>query len=264
MSDEAEIVKWSVADGVATLTLNRPDRRNALSPALMDAVSARLAAARVNPDVRVLVVTGAGDRAFCAGGDLGGAMTGGGEGFPAQIAAKGRYADLLRDLRGVGKPVVARLAGDAMGGGVGLLLACDLAVAADDVRVGLPEIRVGLWPMMVTALLVRHVGRKVALEMMMLGEKLPAARARELGLLNRVVPRADLDAEVARVADALAARSPAVLALGRDAFYQTEDLALDAALDALRDRLVLNTLLEDAAEGVMAFIQKRDPEWRGR
>ena len=176
MGDEAEVVKWSVSEGVATLTLNRPARRNALSGELMDAMAARLSAAKTDPKVRAVVITGAGDRAFCAGGDLAGGMAGGGGGFPEQIAQKGRYADLLREMRSFGKPTVARLAGDAMGGGVGLLLACDLAVAADGVRVGLPEIRVGLWPMMVTALLVRHVGRKVALEMMMLGEKMPDQR----------------------------------------------------------------------------------------
>ncbi|MCA9527198.1 MAG: enoyl-CoA hydratase/isomerase family protein, partial [Myxococcales bacterium] len=149
-------------------------------------------------------------------------------------------------------------------GGVGLFLACDLAIAADDVRVGLPEIHVGLWPMMVTALLVRHVGLKTASELMLLGEKIPAPEARELRLLNRVVPRADLDATVARVAGTLAARSPAVVRLGRDALYQTMDLPLEPALFALRDRLVINGLLEDTAEGVMAFLQKRPPVWKGR
>ncbi len=264
MADASSVVKSTVADGVATLTLNRPARRNALSGDLIRALRSALADADADEAVRAIVLTGAGEKAFCAGGDLAGGMTGAGGGFPAQIAEKGLYADLIRDLRGLGTPVVARLAGDAFGGGVGLFLACDLVVAADDVRVGLPEIKVGLWPMMVTALLVRHVGYKPALEMMMLGEKYPAAAAKTMGLINRVVPRDALDAEVAQVAGAIAARSPAVLALGRRAFYETADLPLDPALAALRDRLLLNTLFDDAAEGVMAFVQKRPPEWKGR
>lgn len=259
-----DITLWHVDAGVATLTLNRPDRRNALSSALVQAIRDRLAAAKDDPEVRAIVLTGAGERAFCAGGDLAGGMTGAQAGFPGQLADKGLFADLVLDLTRLGKPVVARLNGDAFGGGVGLLLACDLVVAADDVRVGLPEIKVGLWPMMVTALLVRHVGWKVASELMMLGEKVPAAEAKALGLINRVVPREALDAKTAEIASALASRSPAVLKLGRDALYQTADMPFEAALFSLRDRLVLNTLLDDAAEGVMAFMQKRPPQWKGR
>jgi enoyl-CoA hydratase/carnithine racemase len=191
-------------------------------------------------------------------------MAGAKAGFPGQIADKGLFADLVLDITRLGMPIVARLNGDAYGGGVGLFLACDIVVAADDVRVGLPEIKVGLWPMMVTALLVRHVGWKVASELMMLGEKLPAAEAKTLGLINRVVPRDALDATVDGIAQTLASRSPAVLKLGRDALYQTMDMPFDAALYSLRDRLVLNALFDDAAEGVMAFMQKRPPEWKGR
>lgn len=258
------LIEWQVADGVGRLILNRPQQRNALSSALVQAIRDRLAAAKDDPAVRAIVLTGAGARAFCAGGDLAGGMAGAKGGFPGQLADKGLFADLVLEITRLGKPIVARLNGDAYGGGVGLFLACDLVVAADDVRVGLPEIKVGLWPMMVTALLVRHVGWKVASELMMLGEKLPAAAARDLRLINRVVPREDLDATVDQIAHTLANRSPAVLKLGRDALYQTMDMPFDAALYSLRDRLVLNSLFDDAAEGVMAFMQKRPPEWKAR
>lgn len=257
------------AAGVRTLTLNRADRRNALSAELIAGLRAALAAAAADATVRVVVLTGAGERAFCAGGDLAGALGGGAGakasgGFPGRIAETGQYAELLVALKRLGKPVVARLNGDALGGGVGLMLACDLVVAADDTRVGLPEVQVGLWPMMVTALLVRHVGRKAAAELMLLGEKLPAAEALRLGLVNRVVPRAALDETVAALTATLASRSAAVLRLGLDALNQTADLPFEPALFALRDRLVLNTLLEDAAEGVMAFVQGRKPRWKDR
>lgn len=258
------LIEWQVADGVARLILNRPQQRNALSSALVQAIRDRLVAAKDDPAVRAIVLTGAGARAFCAGGDLADGMAGAKGGLPAQLADKGLFADLVLEITRLGKPIVARLNGDAYGGGVGLFLACDLVVAADDVRVGLPEIKVGLWPMMVTALLVRHVGWKVASELMMLGETLPAAAARDLRLINRVVPRDDLDATVDQIAHTLANRSPAVLKLGRDALYQTMDMPFDAALYSLRDRLVLNSLFDDATEGVTAFMQKRPPEWKAR
>ena len=224
----------------------------------------RLHKAAQNDAVRVVVLTGAGERAFCAGGDLAGGMAGSGLGLPAQIAKKGLYVQLIQAIQGLGKPVIARLNGHAYGGGVGLMLACHLVVAHTEIKVGLPEITVGLWPMMVTALLVRHVGRKTAAELMLLGEKLTATEARALGLINRVVPQDALDATADALAQTLASRSPAVLKLGLDAFEQTADLPQAQALWSLRDRLLLITLLDDAAEGITAFLEKRPPRWTGR
>ena len=260
-------VLWTPPDhnGIATLTLNRPARRNALSPALIERLRVHLADAKADCAVRVVVLTGAGDRVFCAGGDLTGGMTGDvAAGFLATVDDKAAFIHVMNELNQLGKPVVARVNGHVLAGGVGLMLACDLVVAADDVELGLPEVRVGLWPMMVTALLTRHVGRKVAAELLMLGERIDMAEARRLGLVNRVVPRARLDDAVGHMVENLAARSPAVMRLGKDALYQTEDQPLDAALWSLRDRLVVNTLLEDAAEGVTAFFEKRAPVWKGR
>lgn len=260
--ENAEVLVALSEAGVATVTLNRPTRRNALSPGLLMALRARLAELKADERARVVVLTGSGTQSFCSGGDLAGGMTGGG--FLASVVEKGGFAQVVRDLHELGKPVVAALNGDAMGGGVGLFLACDLVIAHDEVKIGLPEVKVGLWPMMVTALLVRHVGRKVAAELMYLGERLPADEARRLGLVNRVVPRETFADETRALAETLASRSPAVLRLGKEAFHGTADLPFDAALWALRDRLVINTMLEDAAEGVMAFLEKRPPRWKGR
>ncbi len=264
MSQQETIVKCQVSDGVATLTLNRAKHRNALSIALIQGLRDALRQAREDDAVRVVVLTGAGTQAFCAGGDLAGGMAGMAAGLPVQLDQKGAFVELVLELARLGKPSIAKLNGDAYGGGVGLLLACDLVVASDDVRIGLPEAKVGLWPMMVTALLVRHVGRKVAAELMLLGERLPAARALTLGLINRVVPRDELNTTVATMSATLASRSKAVLKLGLDALHQTADLPLEPALWSLRDRLALNTLLDDATEGITAFVQKRAPEWKDR
>ena len=269
-SDDHELASGSPArvttsaEGIATITLNRPRKRNALSPDLIRALRDALRNLRSDVNVRVVVLTGAGDRAFCAGGDLASGMAATEAGLPAAVDDKGQFVRLVLDLYGLEKPVIARVNGDALGGGLGLMLACDLAVAAEDVRLGLPEIHVGLWPMMVTSLLVRHVGRKVALELMMLGKRIDAEEGRRMGLLNRVVPRHALDTEIETLAAALAVRSPAALKMGKSAFYQTADLPLEAALWAQRDRLLLSTMTEDAAEGVAAFLENRTPQWTGR
>ncbi len=174
-----------------------------------------------------------------------------------------RYGTLLERLSQCRKPhVIARVNGHALAGGLGLVLACDLAVAADTAGFGTPEIDRGLFPMMMMALLQRHVGRKRALELMLLGERLDAKRALEWGLVNQVVPVAELDAATATLAGKLAGKSRAVLALGRRAFFTAEDLPLAQAIETLANHLSLNVLAEDAAEGVTAFLEKRQPQWK--
>ncbi len=258
----SELVLTTVVDGVATLTLNRPERRNALSPELLDALIAALQSTKADADVRVVVLTGAGDKSFCAGGDLGGQAVAGG--VAGMHEGRKRFADLFHTLFELGKPTIARVQGTCLGGGLGLMLACDMAVVSEDATFGTPEIKVGLFPMMIMTLIFRNVGRKRAMEMILTGERMDAAEAHRVGLVNRVAPTAELDAAVATLADRVGSFSPAVLKLGRDAVYRTMDMQLDDALDFLRSQLTLNTMLEDAAVGIRAFLTKSKPEWKGR
>jgi enoyl-CoA hydratase/carnithine racemase len=210
-------------------------------------------------DVAVVVITGAGERAFSAGGDIGS--------FGAEEAAESAPAAISRLIDAVWhhpKPVIARVNGRALGGGLGLLLACDLAVAADDVEVGTPEIDVGLWPHVITAVIQRTVPRKVALDMMLTGRRLAAAEAGRWGMVNRVVPRPELDAAVDELVRALAAKSAFVLGLGKRSFRGAEDLNFGRAVDHLKGMLAENLRAEDLEEGVSAFLEKRAPRWRGR
>jgi len=258
---EEREVRYEVQGRAAHLTLDRPRARNALSAAVVAQLGEALSRAEADPAARVIVLTGAGEKVFCAGGDL---ATLSGDGFLAGHEARRSYGALLARLQSTTKPTLARLNGHALAGGLGLVLACDLAVAAEDVELGTPEIDVGLFPMMLMALLQRHLGRKRALELVMTGDRLPAAEALRLGLLNRVVPREGLDAAVAALVEKLAGKSQAILALGRRAFHTAEDLPLGPALEFLSAQLSLNVLAEDAAEGVTAFLEKRSPEWKDR
>ncbi len=247
---------------VVTVTINRPDQRNALSPAVSRGLRAALAAAGDDDEARVVVLRGAGDRAFCAGADLSSLTQG--AGFLALHEARGEIAGVFEDLWALGKPTIARVQGYALAGGFGLALACDLLVAADDAVFGTPEIDVGLWPFMITVPLLRAMAPKQALELMMTGRRVLADEAVRLGFVHRVVTPAELDAAVAEVALGLAAKSPAVLKLGRTTFYRVVDDLAARALPYLHSQLTVNASLEDAAEGVAAFKEKRPPVWRGR
>jgi enoyl-CoA hydratase/carnithine racemase len=249
-------------DGVCRITVNRPERRNALSWSVIAELRAALAEAKDDADVRVVVVTGAGDRAFCAGADLGGMADG--ASFLELHEGRGGLGDLFLELYALGKPTIARVFGYALAGGMGLALACDFVIAADDAQFGTPEIDVGLWPYMITVPLVRSMPPKKALELMLTGRRVDAAEAERIGFVNRVVPFAELDAAVDELAAALAAKSPAIVKLGRDAFYDVWDRDAADALAHLHPMLTLTTLTEDAREGLAAFGEKRKPEWKGR
>lgn len=242
---------------VVTLTIDRPQVRNALDLATIDALHVALDRAR---EARVVMLTGAGDKVFSAGADLA-AVAGAPEG---RAEAARRFAALLGRLSTFERPVVARVNGACLGGGLGLLLACDLAVAADDVSFALPEAQVGMWPMMVGAFLVPLVGRKRALELALTGRKLAAAEAVDWGLVNRAVPRGELDGAVSAVTDALVARSPTAFRIGRRAWAEAGDLPMPQALDRLAEGLAELMATEDAAEGFAAFLQKRTPNWKDR
>ncbi len=259
MGDEREVL-YEVAGATARLTINREAARNALSPGVIAGLSESFDQAERDPAVRVVVITGAGTKAFCAGGDLGGLA----DGFLAGHEGRRSYGALLLKVQGFSKPTIARLNGHVMAGGVGLVLACDFAVGHSEGNVGLPEIDRGLFPMMVLALLQRHVGRKQALQLLLLGEKIPSAEAARLGLITQSVEPSGLDAAVDALAAKLAGKSQAVLKLGKRAFLAAEDLPLAQAIELLSANLSINVLVEDAAEGVTAFLEKRKPHWKDR
>jgi len=258
MADHATI-RVDDAGPITRLTLNRPDKRNAIGMQTCGELVAALAVIRDRPEVRVVVLTGAGS-VFSAGGDLSAMQPA--AGGPAAPSAS--LVDLLLAMHELGKPIIAMVNGPALAGGLGLMVACDLVVAADTATFGTTEIAVGLWPMMITAEITRSVGRKKTLEMMLTGRKLDAREALAAGLVTRVVPAAELEPSVARLAGELAERSPAAIALGLRAFYRSQDMAIEPQLRYLETELGRVLALEDAAEGISAFLGKRRPVWKGR
>ncbi|HVL80156.1 MAG TPA: enoyl-CoA hydratase-related protein [Actinomycetota bacterium] len=257
-----EAILWEVRDGVARVTINRPEQRNALNPQVQSELLDAFTRARSEDDVHVVVLTGAGDKAFCAGGDLGGIDP---DSSPvSRHFARTTFTDLLRAMAGAGKPVLGAVNGHALAGGMGLAMACDIVVAVEDARFGLPEVDIGLWPMMITPVLVRALGPRKALELMLTGDRVDAAEAHRLGAVTRVVPRESFDATVDELASKLASRSPVVVKLGRDAFYAAQDMTFDASLHFLHSQFSVLLQCEDVAEGVTAWFQKRPPEWKGR
>lgn len=260
MSGNPEVV-YESDGGVARVTIDRPDRRNAISPDVVRGISEHLTAAEKDGSVGALVLTGSGDKAFCAGGDLGG-MTDGGR--VQQHFLRSEVGDLFEQMRASRLPIVARVNGHALAGGFGLMLACDLVVAADDAQLGTPEINLGLWPFMISAVIRKDLPRKIAMELMLTGKRMDASEGARWGFVNRVVPRAELDAAVDELTGTLLSKSPLIAALGKRSYYRAEDMSFSDALDYLAGMLTVALESEDTVEGVTAFLQKRTPEWKGR
>ncbi|HEV3225884.1 MAG TPA: enoyl-CoA hydratase-related protein [Acidimicrobiales bacterium] len=257
-----EALLYDVSNGVATITINRPERRNALSWTVMSELRVAFEGAKADATVRVVTLTGAGDKAFCAGADLTGMRAD--AGWAEVHDGRGELARLFRAMWELGKPIVARVRGYALAGGFGLCLACDFVVAADDAQFGTPEIDVGLWPYMITVPLVRSMPPKIALELMMTGRRVAADEAARIGFVNRVVPVGELDAAVGELTATLASKSPAIMKLGRDSFYAVWDQSAADALELLHSMLTITSATDDAAEGIAAFAEKRKPNWTGR
>ena len=254
-------VRYEVDGHIATATIDRPERRNAMSFGVMQGLRDAVAQAKADDAVRVLVITGTGDKAFCAGADLTGIAD---TGHAGAHEGRGTLAALFREMWSLGKPTIARVRGYALAGGFGLALACDFVIASEDAQFGTPEIDVGLWPFMITVPLVRSMPPKKALELMLTGRRVAADEAERIGFVNRVVPADELDEAVDSLAAALASKSPAVVKLGRDSFYAVWDQAADEALRYLHPMLTITTQTEDSREGIKAFVEKRPPNWTGR
>jgi enoyl-CoA hydratase/carnithine racemase len=267
-SDPAAEVIVEDAGRVRRITINRPERRNALSGTVIGLLRSALADARADPAVRVVVLTGAGDRAFSAGADLVGASSPaaapqglGGPTAGELHEARGELGRLFEDLWDLGKPSIARVRGYALAGGLGLALACDLIVAADDAIFGTPEIDIGIWPFMVTVALLQAMTPKRALELMMTGRRVGAEEAERIGIVNRVVAVEELDSAVEELAQALARKPPGAMRAGRDSFFTSLSLGPREALSYLHPLLTVATLGEEAAEGRAAFAEHRPPKW---
>ena len=275
--DEPRDVIVETHDRITRITINRPERRNAMSWEVVRGLRAAFATAREDPDVRVVVLAGAGDKAFCSGADLGsmghGIPTGGTAGSEdareagllGQHEARGELAGLFEQMWGLGKPTIARVQGWAMAGGFGLALACDLVIASERARFGAPEVNVGLWPFMITVPLVRSMPPKKALELMLTGRFINAQRAFATGLVSELMPDAEVDAAAAKLALEMTETSPLGLRLTKECLSLSIDAGSLEQAVAMEDRnQVLCVRAGYIEEGARAFLEKRKPRYAPR
>jgi enoyl-CoA hydratase len=255
-------VMFGVENGVATITLDDPATRNALSAEMLGAMISCFERAREDEQVRCVVLASSHERTFSSGANLGGFAAD--SGLVEKHFGSQRFVDLFKLIGGLPKPTVCAAAGHVLAGALGIALACDLIVASEEATFGTPEINVGAFPFMIMALIYRNVPRKKANELLLLGNRWSAQEALQAGIVNRVVPAQELDAAVAEWAVKLAGSSPVIMRLGKEAMRRQLDMPLDDALDYLRAQLTLALSTEDIREGVSAFFEKREPQWKGR
>ncbi len=258
--DQTALVLRSDAEGVATLTLNRPKAYNALSLDLMRSLRAALEAVAAEPEIRAVVLQGAG-KGFCAGHDLKELRANPGRAFYEETFTE--CSRLMLAIVGLPQPVIAKVHGIATAAGCQLVATCDLAVAADNARFATPGVNIGLFCSTPMVALSRNVPRKRAMEMLLLGEMQPAARALEIGLINKAVPEAELDAAADEIAQTILSKSPLILKIGKEAFFRQAEMDLEAAYAYTAEVMTENMLTRDAGEGIDAFIEKRHPSWTG-
>jgi enoyl-CoA hydratase/carnithine racemase len=255
-----EILLRHDSDDIATLTLNRPAARNALSMGLMQALDAEFSSIATDRAVKVVIIAGSGP-AFCAGHDLREIRA-----TPTRAAYEAVFAlcsRLMQRIVHLPQPVIARVHGVATAAGCQLVASADLAVAADTARFATPGVDIGLFCSTPMVALSRAVGRKAAMEMLLTGDMVGASRAKDLGLVNRVVPEAGLHDATLALAAQIAAKSPLTVAIGKEAFYRQAEMHLAEAYDYASDVMTRNMLAHDAEEGIDAFLAKREPRWTG-
>jgi enoyl-CoA hydratase len=258
-----EIVLYDLDEaGVATITLNDPDTRNALSAELLEGLIAALVKAREDDDVRCVVLASSHEKTFSSGANLGGFAQD--SPLVEKHFASERFVELFKLIGDLGKPTVCAARGHVLAGALGMALACDLVIASEGASFGTPEINVGAFPFMIMALIYRNVPRKKANELLLLGERWSAQEALAAGIVNRVVREEEFDRAVVEWTGKLAEKSPVITRLGKEAMRRQLDMPFDDALDYLRAQLSLALSTEDIVEGVSAFFEKRDPQWRGR
>lgn len=243
---------------ICSITINREKQRNSITPEAIQLFHEILDDAEKNSDVRVLLISGAGDRAFCTGAQLGNTISGEGGTIFSE------YARLLHRIYTFPKPTVAKVKGYCLAGGMGFMLACDIVIAGETSQFGTPEVNVGLWPMMIGALIFRNVPRKKAMEMILSGERISAARALEIGLVTRVLPDDTVDSETEALCAKLALKSPVGIRIGKTAFNAVESMSIDDSLMFLSGKLAEVAATEDAKEGITAFMEKREPLFKGK